>query len=250
MLNHARQHGLPISLQRGTSEEELRAALHYGAHSSAVKDVDFVHQELTEQVQSGHIVVFLLATVCNLPKLWLYPVAAIPQVGRRPHLFLDFTWRDLNKATAQEAPEEVIRFGGTLHHIIRRILLVDPQLGPVYLGKVDLADAYMPLWVHLEDISSVGFLVPRNILTYEQLVGFHLSLLMGYVDSAPFLCLTKGLRKEPISKKKLRQGDAASSTKKTVVGWEIDTLEHHLRLMSKRKIKVCVALDAIPSPAH
>ena len=226
---------------------------------------------------------------------------------------------------------------------------MDPRLGPVYLGKEDLTDAYMWLWVCLEDTPSVGFLIPRKTPTDEQLVGFHLSLPTGYVDIAPFFCLatetitdmanaatadrhralphpleeladspalndrpptmtddkqwtltspeqrghalaqvdvyldnfistcqcgpverrqmihhlfrsidkvfrtnvyTDGLSKEPISMKKLRQGDTAWSTKKTVLGWELDTLEHHLRLTPKRKSKVRVALDAIPAAAH
>ena len=71
LINHARQHGLPISLPRGMSEEELCADLHYGAHSSAKKEVDFVHQELVDQVQAVHIVVLPLYTVQDLPKLWL-----------------------------------------------------------------------------------------------------------------------------------------------------------------------------------
>ena len=120
------------------SEEELRASLLYGEHSSAKKEVDFVHQELAEQVQVGHIVVPPLDT-----KLWLSPIAATPKVGRRPCLIFDFTWSSLNKIMAQEAPEEVVRFGGTLCHIIQRLLLADPWLGLVYLGKVDLANAYM-----------------------------------------------------------------------------------------------------------
>ena len=82
-----------------------------------------------------------------------------------------------------------MHFGGTLCRIIRRVLLANPRLGPVYLGKVDLANAYMKIWVRLEDTPSMGLLIPRKIPTDEQLVGFHLSLPMGYADSAPFLCL-------------------------------------------------------------
>ena len=63
MMNHERQHGLPISLPREISEEEFRAALHYLAHSFAMKEVDFVHQELADQAQAGHIVVLPLTTV-------------------------------------------------------------------------------------------------------------------------------------------------------------------------------------------
>ena len=83
-----------------------------------------------------------------------------------------------------------MRFGGTLCRIIRRVLLVKPRLGPAYLGRVDLPDAYMGLWVRLEDIPSVAFLVPRKEPTDKQLVGFHLSLPMDYMDSAPFYCMS------------------------------------------------------------
>ena len=99
-------------------------------------------------------------------------------------------WSGLNKATPWEASEEVMRFGGTLRRIIQRVLLADPRLDPVYLGKVDLSDAYMQLWVRLEDTPSVSFLVPRNKPTDKQLVSFHMSLPMGYVDTAPFFYMS------------------------------------------------------------
>ena len=48
----------------------------------------------------------------------------------------------------------------------------------------------MLLWVRLEYTPSVEFLVPREKTTDNQFVGFHLSLPMGYMDSAPFLCMS------------------------------------------------------------
>ena len=83
-----------------------------------------------------------------------------------------------------------MHFGGTLRRIIQRVLLADPRLDPVYLGKVDLSDAYMQLWVRLEDTPSVSFLVPRNKPTDKQLVGFHLCLPIGLVEITPFLCIS------------------------------------------------------------
>ena len=111
-------------------------------------------------------------------------------MGLHTRLIFYFTWISINEATNREAPEEVIRFGGTLRRIIRRVLLADPRIGPVYLGKVDLANAYMRLWFRLEDNPYVGFLIPSKTPTDEQLAGFHLSLTMGYVDGTPFFCLT------------------------------------------------------------
>ena len=44
--------------------------------------------------------------------------------------------------------------------------------------------------VRLEDIPSVAFLVPKATPNEEQLVGFHLSIPMGYVESSAFFCAT------------------------------------------------------------
>ena len=68
--------------------------------------------------------------------------------------------------------------------------MTDPRIGPVYLGKVDLADAYMRLWVRLEDTPSMTFLIPSKTPTNKQLFVFHLYLPMGYVDNTPFFCLS------------------------------------------------------------
>ena len=43
----------------------------------------------------------------------------------------------------------------------------------------------MRLWVRMEDVPSVTFLIPKKIPIDTQLVGFQLSLPMGYVDNAP-----------------------------------------------------------------
>ena len=107
-----------------------------------------------------------------MPKLWLSPLAAIPQQGRKPRLIYDFSWSGLNDA---------MRFGKALYRVIDSILNAPPKLGPTFLNKVYLADAYMRTWVRLEDIPSVAFLVPKAILDEEQLVRFHLSIPMGYV---------------------------------------------------------------------
>ena len=40
---------------------------------------------------------------------------------------------------------ESMRFGGALLRILKQVLAADPCLGPVYLTKLDLSDAYMSL---------------------------------------------------------------------------------------------------------
>ena len=41
----------------------------------------------------------------------------------------------------------------------------------------------------MEDVPSIAFLIPRRTPSKPQLVGFHISLPMGYVNSAPYLCM-------------------------------------------------------------
>ena len=80
---------------------------------------------------------------------------------------------------------EAMRFGGVILRILGEVLTANPCLEPVYISKVDLAYAYMILWVIMEDILSVTILISKKPPSYLQLVGFHLSLTMGYVDGAP-----------------------------------------------------------------
>ena len=55
-----------------------------------------------------------------------------------------------------------MRCGGVLHRILKQVLTADPRLCPFYIIKVDLDDVYMRLWVRMEDIPSVAFLIPKK----------------------------------------------------------------------------------------
>ena len=56
-------------------------------------------------------------------------------------------------------------------------------------GRLDLADAYMRLWLNLEGTPSVALLIPKKSSEEEQLVGFKLYIPMGYTDGAPYFCI-------------------------------------------------------------
>ena len=88
----------------------------------------------------------------NLPKLWLSLLASIPQRGRKPRLIYDFSWSGLNNAVTQVALKESMRFGKALYRVIDCIIIAPPELGHTLLNKVDLADAYMRIWVRPEEI--------------------------------------------------------------------------------------------------
>ena len=68
----------------------------------------------------------------------------------------------LNEAVTQVDHKETIRSGKSLYRVVAYILAAPPKLGPTFFNKLDLADAYMYIWVHLEYIPSVAFLVPKS----------------------------------------------------------------------------------------
>ena len=76
-----------------------------------------------------------------------------------------------------------------LQRILKQVLTVDPHLGPIYLRNLYFADAYMGLWVRMEDVPFVAFLIPKKNPSDTQLVQFQLSLPMGYIDIAPYFCM-------------------------------------------------------------
>ena len=125
-----------------------------------------------------------------LPQLWLSPLAVILQRVRKPRLMYDFSWSGLNKVVPQVSHKEAMRFGKSLYRVIYCNVAAPSELGPTFLNKLDLVDAYMRIWVRLEEIPSVAFLVLKATPEKDQLVGFHLSIPMGYVYSSAFLCTT------------------------------------------------------------
>ena len=48
----------------------------------------------------------------------------------------------------------------------------------------------MRVWIRPEDIPKLAFVVPPHSTDTKPLIGFHLSLPMGYVESAQYFCTT------------------------------------------------------------
>ena len=110
-------------------------------------------------MQAGHETVFPLEAVNYIHNLWLSPVAVIPQVGRRPRLIFDFTWSRLNDVSKRLSSMEAMRFGGALQSILKQLLTSKLRLRLVYISRLDFVDAYMRLWVRMEDVLYVAFFI-------------------------------------------------------------------------------------------
>ena len=84
---------------------------------------------------------------------------------------------------------QVMHFRSALRRILQHVLVSNPHLGTVYISRVDLAYTCMRLWVRMEDVPSVTFLIQKKTTSEHQLVGFKLSLPMGYTKSDPYFCM-------------------------------------------------------------
>ena len=84
----------------------------------------------------------------------------------------------------------------------------DPILGPIFLSKINLAYAYTCIWVLLKYITSMRFLIPKETDSKPQLVGFHLFIPTGYVESGPFFCAATETIKYRVNNTMQKRGEA------------------------------------------
>eukprot|EP00957_Ditylum_brightwellii_P118612 9046788-Ditylum_brightwellii.AAC.1 len=69
-------------------------------------------------------------------------------------------------------------------HLLFVLATMDPDHGPVFTSKTDLLDAYMRVWLQLEDAPYLASVVPAHPSNTNPVVAFHLSVPMGWIDSA------------------------------------------------------------------
>ena len=79
-----------------------------------------------------------------------------------------------------------MQFGRTFFRLLSKILHANPVLGPTHVSKIDLADGYMRVPLSTPAMPQLAFLVPPHPTDDEQIIGFHLSLPMGFGPSCPY----------------------------------------------------------------
>jgi hypothetical protein len=161
--------------------------LQRGPHKSCQEHLKFIHQELLEFAQKGFWVVLPYKLMKDFKKLHLSPLGVVLQQNRRPCLIVDYTYYDINQETVILSPKEAMQFGRALECILYHIQHANPRYGPVYLGKIDLADGFYWVWVAEGDIVNLGVVLPKYA-GEDQLVAFPLTLPMGWVESPPYFC--------------------------------------------------------------
>ena len=165
--------------------DQKRNALLRGPHKSAKDHATFLQQEFASMLQKQQWTLLPAALVTELQQLRLSPLGVIPQHDRRPRTIADYTFFHVNQDTVPLGPPEAMQFGRSLRCLLTKILYADPRFGPVYLCKIDIADGFYRIWLLPCDIPKLGVLFPTNS-GEPPLIGFPLTLPMGWVESPPF----------------------------------------------------------------
>jgi len=188
LLQQYRNRGAPVVLATPPwSRAQIRRAANRGAHTSAREHADFLRNDMASMIHASQWIVLPLAMVEHLPGLRISPMGVVPQRQRRPRPIVDYTFSGINTETLPIAAMDSMQFGHALNRLLRRIVEADPQNGPVYLSKIDLADGFYRIWLRLQDILKLGVAIP-HLPTEGPLVAFPLALPMGWCNSPPIFC--------------------------------------------------------------
>jgi hypothetical protein len=65
-----------------------------------------------------------------------------------------------NQHTVKDLPPQVMQFGGVLPRIMWILWHADPDEGPIYMAKFDLADGFYRVFLWADDILKLATLLP------------------------------------------------------------------------------------------
>ena len=185
LLQHYRKHGAPVKFTtKSWSSERVQKSLKRGAHKSCFEHLEFLEEEFIDMINKDQWVILPYSAVKDLPGLRLSPPGVVPQRERRPRWICDYSFYAINLETLPLAALESMQFGHALDRILRHILLANPELGPVYLMKVDLSDGFYRVDLSIDDAPKLGVVFPTRP-NEEPLVAIPLVLPMGWKNSPP-----------------------------------------------------------------
>jgi hypothetical protein len=188
LLHDIRTNGVPVNVGgEEWTREKLEATAARAPHKSAQEHAAFVREEMADFCRQGFWVVLPLDEVIDMELLRLSPLGVVPQRDRRPRLINDLTFSDVNANTIKTGPAEAMQFGRALQRILYQVRHSNPEHGPVYASKLDVADGFYRLGVNTRQALRLACLLPRE-QQEPQLVGIPLALPMGWVESPPYFC--------------------------------------------------------------
>ena len=196
LLKHLSTKGAPAVMSTPPWElKQLDERMKRGSHKSCDDNRDFLRTEILDFVKKGFWTVLpyrLLREqykrkIRHLRDLRLSPMGVVPQRERRPRLIVDYSFYEVNQETLGLGPKEAMQFGRALERILYKVRHSNPRYGPVYVGKVDLADGFYRVWLSMGAIPKLAVALPV-FDGEEPMVALPLVLPMGWMESVPYFC--------------------------------------------------------------
>jgi hypothetical protein len=190
---HPAHHLLRLYKHRGAPVEfstppwtrlHVKRALSCGLHKSAHEYLDYLEEEFVDMINKGQWVVLPYLAVKDLPSLRISPPGVVPQCNCRLCWIVNYSWWDVNADTLPLVAMDAMQFGHALDQILRKILLSNFSLGPVYLIKLDISDGFYRIAPNVDDIPKLGVAF-STAPSKDPLVAFPLVLPMGWKNSPP-----------------------------------------------------------------
>jgi hypothetical protein len=166
----------------------LRNALRRGAHASAkFQFKEFLHEDLLDMVSKGYWTLLPFSAVKHYAHLKLSPCGVVPQRTRRPRPIVDYSFTTVNRDSLPLAPLQAMQIGHSFHRILQHIAYANPAHGPPLMQKLDLADGYYRVRLTPQAALELAVVLP-GLSPRSTLIGFPLSIPMGWKSSPPYFC--------------------------------------------------------------
>jgi hypothetical protein len=183
----------------------IEAAVMCGPHSTArtPKAVALFEEDIEYQRKAGFCKMILWKEIKRLrqPNLKISPVAAVPQVGRRPRIILDLsfpvyqevngvvtaTQASVNDTTALQAPSAAVKEIGKVLPRLLTYMRGTPAGLHILMSKLDISDGFWRLIVRGTDCYNFAYVLPQREGELCQIV-VPSAVQMGWVESPALFC--------------------------------------------------------------
>ena len=185
LIRHYTNRGAPVKFSsKHWTRGRIHRALQRGPHKSCHEHLKFLQEEFVDMINKQQWVIMPASEALKLSGLRLSPPGCVPQCDRRPRWICDYSFYDVNDETLPLAALEAMQFGHAIDRILCEILLADPNLGPIYLMKIDISDGFYRVNLNIDDMPKLGVIFP-TAPGQEPLVALPLDLPMGWKNSPP-----------------------------------------------------------------
>ena len=194
--------GVPVDCGENWSRETIEAAIERGPHQSALtpEALELFQEDVVNyQVKAGFCKIVKWDDIKDdlPPQLKISPVAAVPQVGRRPRIILDLSFgvrmgseiiqQAVNATTATTSHPAALDFLGSSMPRILDFLAHAPSEYPVYLSKYDISDGFWRMVVAAGAEWNFAYVLPQEPGKPIKLV-VPSALQMGWKESPGYFC--------------------------------------------------------------